>query len=395
MLFHGLAFKPWRIWTRRPLWLKTLIGMLTGVGLGVGFEEQALLLKPLGVLFVNTIQMLMVPLIFCSVIAGLTSLLKGKSLDRIGSKAIGLYLFSTAIAICIGLMMGWLLEPGMGANMGPYERVGMLEQPTLASVLSHLVPRNPVQAIRAGVDLFGDQAWPNLAWHVELHQFRIEARVGEAGQPTPEGAHRDGVDLVAVFLVDRHAVKGGETRVFEATGPSGVRFTLTQPWSLMLLDDARMIHESTPIQPLADGVEARQVALEAELRARPTTAKRSHVEQLAQRQHLQQQRGIVLVIGAAGGPTIPVTVTRAIIGVLDFGMGAQDALAMPFAMSFGEALLIEEGSALVAMKGDLEALGHKGIRMGPAPIKANALGRRADGTWEVSTEPRLVSVVTP
>jgi gamma-glutamyltranspeptidase/glutathione hydrolase len=104
---------------------------------------------------------------------------------------------------------------------------------------------------------------------------------------------------------------------------------------------------------------------------------------------------VVLVIGAAGGPTIPVTVTRAIIGVLDFGMGAQDALAMPFAMSFGEALLIEEGSALVAIKGDLEALGHKGIRMGPAPIKANALGRRADGSWEVATEPRLVSAVTP
>ncbi|AYO64894.1 dicarboxylate/amino acid:cation symporter [Aeromonas salmonicida subsp. salmonicida] len=150
MLFHGLAFKPWRIWTRRPLWLKTLIGMLTGIGLGLGFSEQALQLKPLGVLFVNTIQMLMVPLIFCSVIAGLTSLLKGKSLDRIGSKAIGLYLFSTAIAICIGLMMGWLLEPGMGANMGPYERVGMAEQPTLASVLSHLVPRNPVQAMVDG-----------------------------------------------------------------------------------------------------------------------------------------------------------------------------------------------------------------------------------------------------
>lgn len=104
---------------------------------------------------------------------------------------------------------------------------------------------------------------------------------------------------------------------------------------------------------------------------------------------------VVLVIGAAGGPTIPVTVTRAIIGVLDFKLGAQDALALPFAMAFGDALLIEEGSALAAMKGDLEALGHKGIRMGPAPIKANALGRRADGTWEVATEPRLTSLVTP
>lgn len=84
---------------------------------------------------------------------------------------------------------------------------------------------------------------------VEAHQFRIDTASG-IGRPTPEGAHRDGVDLVAVFLVGRHAIKGGETRVFEATGPSGLRFTLTEPWSLMLLDDARMIHESTPIQPL-------------------------------------------------------------------------------------------------------------------------------------------------
>jgi gamma-glutamyltranspeptidase/glutathione hydrolase len=104
---------------------------------------------------------------------------------------------------------------------------------------------------------------------------------------------------------------------------------------------------------------------------------------------------VVLVIGAAGGPTIPVTVTRAIIGVLDFRMGAQDALAMPFAMSFGEALLIEEGTALVAMQDQLGALGHTAIRVGPAPIKANALRLRADGSWEVATEPRLVSVVTP
>ncbi|GKT17750.1 2OG-Fe dioxygenase family protein [Acidovorax sp. SUPP2522] len=89
-------------------------------------------------------------------------------------------------------------------------------------------------------------------WFVEAHQFRIDTTDG-IGRPTPEGAHRDGVDLVAVFLVGRERVKGGETRIFEASGPSGQRFTLSEPWSLMLLDDARMIHETTPIQPLADG----------------------------------------------------------------------------------------------------------------------------------------------
>ena len=86
-------------------------------------------------------------------------------------------------------------------------------------------------------------------WFVEAHQFRIDTTDG-IGRPTPEGAHRDGVDLVAVFLVERHGIKGGETRVFEADGPHGQRFTLTEPWSLLLLDDERVIHESTPIQPL-------------------------------------------------------------------------------------------------------------------------------------------------
>src|SRR6218665_660792 len=90
------------------------------------------------------------------------------------------------------------------------------------------------------------------SWFVAAHQFRIDTTDG-IGRPTPEGAHRDGVDLVAVFLVGRAGIKGGETRVFEAAGTSGQRFTLMEPWSLLLLDDARMIHESTPIQPLAEG----------------------------------------------------------------------------------------------------------------------------------------------
>ncbi len=87
-------------------------------------------------------------------------------------------------------------------------------------------------------------------WFVEAHQFRIDTGADGIGRPTPEGAHRDGVDLVAVILVARHNVKGGETRVFDARGPHGLRFTLDEPWSALLLDDERVIHETTPIQPL-------------------------------------------------------------------------------------------------------------------------------------------------
>jgi hypothetical protein len=118
--------------------------------------------------------------------------------------------------------------------------------------------------------LLADPAWPALLkglaraadalrgherWYVEAHAFRIDTE-GGIGRPTPEGAHRDGVDLVAVLLVARHAVKGGETRVFDAHGPLGQRFTLAEPWSALLLDDERMIHETTPIQPLQPGAPA-------------------------------------------------------------------------------------------------------------------------------------------
>ncbi len=89
-------------------------------------------------------------------------------------------------------------------------------------------------------------------WYVEAHQFRIDTTDG-IGRPTPEGAHRDGVDFVAVLLVGRTGIKGGETRVFQADGPHGQRFTMTAPWTLLLLDDARVVHESTPIQPTAEG----------------------------------------------------------------------------------------------------------------------------------------------
>jgi hypothetical protein len=94
---------------------------------------------------------------------------------------------------------------------------------------------------------------PVTTWFIEAHQFRIDTSDG-IGRPTPEGAHRDGVDFVAVFLIDRHNIKGGETRIFEVNTSSGLRFTLAEPWSVLLMNDERMIHETTPIQPtMLDG----------------------------------------------------------------------------------------------------------------------------------------------
>jgi hypothetical protein len=84
-------------------------------------------------------------------------------------------------------------------------------------------------------------------WYIEAHQFRIDTAEG-IGRPTPEGAHRDGVDFVAVILVNRSDVSGGETRIFDAHGPAGVRFTMAEPWTALLLNDAQVVHETTPIQ---------------------------------------------------------------------------------------------------------------------------------------------------
>jgi hypothetical protein len=91
---------------------------------------------------------------------------------------------------------------------------------------------------------------PALAWHVEVHQFRIEAGRGKAGRPTPEGMHRDGVDYVLVLLVNRTNIVSGVTSVHDLAGQELGAFTLTEPLDAALVDDARVMHGVTPVEPL-------------------------------------------------------------------------------------------------------------------------------------------------
>jgi hypothetical protein len=119
---------------------------------------------------------------------------------------------------------------------------------------------NPAfQQLLASLGELFAQLQPVSRWYLEAHQFRIDTQ-GGIGRPTPEGAHRDGVDFVAVVLIGRRGVRGGETRVFEAQGSRGVRFTMEQPWSMLLMDDARVIHETTPLQSEAAGGESASAA---------------------------------------------------------------------------------------------------------------------------------------
>lgn len=94
------------------------------------------------------------------------------------------------------------------------------------------------------------QVTPARTWHVEVHQFRIEARCDQTGRPTPEGMHRDGVDYVLVLLVNRTNIVSGVTSVHDLTGKELGEFTLTQPFDAALVDDARVMHGVTPVEPL-------------------------------------------------------------------------------------------------------------------------------------------------
>jgi hypothetical protein len=94
------------------------------------------------------------------------------------------------------------------------------------------------------------------AWHIELHQFRIEARRGEAGKPTPEGLHRDGVEYVLVLLIRRRNIKSGTTTIHALDGHLLGSFTLTDPFDTALVHDARVFHGVTPVEPLEPALPA-------------------------------------------------------------------------------------------------------------------------------------------
>ena len=87
-------------------------------------------------------------------------------------------------------------------------------------------------------------------WHVECHQFRIEARLGELGKPTPEGLHRDGVDWVLVLLAARENIAEGVTNIHDERKQPVGSFTLSEPGDAALVDDSRMYHGVTAVRPL-------------------------------------------------------------------------------------------------------------------------------------------------
>ena len=102
-----------------------------------------------------------------------------------------------------------------------------------------------------------------------------------------------------------------------------------------------------------------------------------------------------MTIGAAGGATIPAQVLRVIIGVIDWKLSAQDAIALPVLFApGGNTLMVEKGSALEAMIPQLQALGHGDVRAAQMPLKANAIevvGSALQGAADPRSEGRALS----
>lgn len=135
---------------RVPLWQQILVGLVLGVVVGMLFKSLAQGLAPVGALFLNAIKMLIVPLVFVSLVAGITAMSDSAKLGRISVKTIAIYLITTAFAVSIGLAFGTLFSPGEGMNMVASGSEEAKQAPSLVQILVGLVPTNPVMAFAEG-----------------------------------------------------------------------------------------------------------------------------------------------------------------------------------------------------------------------------------------------------
>lgn len=138
------------IWKKMPLWQKIFLGLCLGLATGLTLGDTALMLKPIGTLFINLIKMLIVPLIFVTLVTGITSMDDMVKMKRIGLKTFIIYLLTTAIAITIGLGLGIIMEPGVGISLEGATAITAKEAPSLVNTLLDIVTKNPVASLANG-----------------------------------------------------------------------------------------------------------------------------------------------------------------------------------------------------------------------------------------------------
>ena len=136
--------------------VQILVALILSVcaGLVIGPEGLPFVNKwiaPIGTIFINFIKMMIVPVVTCSLIVGVTSLGgDSKKLGRISAKTICLYLITTAVAIVLGFAVAGIIQPGVGLDIAGKVAPKVKEAPTFMQVLVDMVPTNPVDAMAKG-----------------------------------------------------------------------------------------------------------------------------------------------------------------------------------------------------------------------------------------------------
>lgn len=126
------------------LWQQVIIGLILGVVAGIFFKEQAESFKILGTIFIDLIKMVIVPLIFFALLAGVTSMGAGHSATRVGIKGFLIYMATATFAVLIGLTVSTIFKPGVGVDLSNIARVVVETKaaPTISEFLLGLIPTN-------------------------------------------------------------------------------------------------------------------------------------------------------------------------------------------------------------------------------------------------------------
>ena len=132
--------------------IKIFIALILSVVVGLIAGEPGLpfinwWIAPIGTIFINLIKMMIIPVVFFSLVVGMTSLGDTKKLGRIGLKTILLYLVTTAVAIVIGFGIAGMVHPGVGLQMTSDAAVKVKEAPSIMQVLVAMIPANPIEAM--------------------------------------------------------------------------------------------------------------------------------------------------------------------------------------------------------------------------------------------------------
>lgn len=133
---------------------KVFLGFGIGAVLGLVFQEKILFVQPVGDLFLKLIQMIVIPLIFCSIISGIASIGDVAKLKRIGAKVMGFYIVTTILSTILGLAVSHLMQPGRGFGVTSIvesgEPIKAAEPMTVGAAILGMVPSNPVAALAKG-----------------------------------------------------------------------------------------------------------------------------------------------------------------------------------------------------------------------------------------------------